>query len=105
MADTYVDRVLAGDDRKAFSSGPLRGLFVHTQTQFIPPGGLNPKGELCTSTNTVLKMDPGLPNLSVLSTEALWPEVGYVFEAVQPLDQTLAENMLNNGFFFRTSTM
>jgi hypothetical protein len=50
-------------------------------------------------------MDPGLPNLFVLSTEVLWPEVGYVFEAVKPLDQALTENMLNNGFFFRTSTM
>ncbi len=34
---------------------------THARTQFIPPGGLNPKGQLCTSTNTVLKMDPGLP--------------------------------------------
>ena len=35
--------------------------YTHTHTQFITPGGLNPKGQLCTSTNTILKMDLGLP--------------------------------------------
>ena len=34
---------------------------THTHTQFIPPGGLNPKGQLYASTNTILKMDLGLP--------------------------------------------
>ena len=35
--------------------------YTHTHIQFITLGGPNPKGQLCTSTNTVLKMDPGHP--------------------------------------------
>ena len=41
--------------------GPPEIGSTHTHTQFITPGGLNPKGQLCTSTSTILKMDPGLP--------------------------------------------